>query len=127
MIQKYSPKQLDNFHILTWLLKDLLWAKECAVLATIMIIPTIGIALLLTIQSMKYKSSISSNFAILCWMTADSIWMVDEFYQLDISWLTASIFAIGVLAMLHYYLFICDIFKLKSKPIDESNSSNLSN
>ncbi len=113
MLNKFTPKQLDNFHILMWLLKDIFWVREMATLATLMIIPTVGVAFILTLQSFKYKKGFLSNFAILCWMVADSVWMLDEFYLLDINWITTLFFSLGIFSMGYYYLFVVDIFKVR--------------
>lgn len=113
MINKFSPKQLDNFHIVLWLIKDIFWVKELQFWGVMMIIPTVGVAIVLTIQSLNQKQGFYSNFAILCWMVADSTWMADEFFVLNIEWLTLTLFCLGIFSMLFYYGVICNIFNLK--------------
>ncbi|TAG51236.1 MAG: hypothetical protein EAZ27_13785 [Cytophagales bacterium] len=114
MINKFTPKQLDNFHIVLWLIKDIFWVKNEQLMGVFMILPTVGVAIVLTIQSMKQKQGFYSNFSILCWMVADSTWMADEFFVLNIEWLTMSLFGLGIFSMLFYYVFVSNIFKIKS-------------
>lgn len=113
MINKFSPKQLDNFHIVLWLLKDVFWVKELQLWGVLMIIPTVGVAIVLTIQSIIHKQGLYSNFAILCWMVADSTWMADEFFLLDIQWLTLSLFCLGIFAMIYSYVVVSNVFNIK--------------
>ncbi|TAF74468.1 MAG: hypothetical protein EAZ53_08780 [Bacteroidetes bacterium] len=112
MINKFSPKQLDNFHIVLWLMKDIFWVREEQFWGVLMIMPTVGVAMILTIQSIRQKQGFYSNFAILCWMVADSTWMADEFFVLNIEWLTLGLFALGIASMIYYYVVICNIFKI---------------
>lgn len=113
MINKFTPKQLDNFHIVLWLIKDIFWVKEEQFLGVLMILPTVGVALILTFQSLQQKQGFYSNFAILCWMIADSTWMADEFFVLNIEWITMSLFGLGIFSMLYLYIVVNDIFKIK--------------
>lgn len=112
MINKFSLKQLDNFHIVLWLMKDIFWVREEQFWGVLMIMPTVSVAMILTIQSIHQKQGFYSNFAILCWMLADSIWMVDEFFILEIQWITLGLFILGILSMVYYYIVICNIFKI---------------
>ena len=113
MVNKFSPKQLDNFHIVLWLIKDICWVREFQMLGVIMIIPTVGVALVLTAQSIISKQGFYSNLSILCWMVADSTWMADEFFGLGIEWVTVGMFATGIASMLYYYLIVSNVFNLR--------------
>ncbi len=113
MINKFSPKQLDNFHIVLWLIKDVFWVKELQLWGVLMIIPTVGVAVVLTIQSIVQKQGFYPNFAILCWMIADSTWMADEFFILDIEWITLGLFGLGIISMIYSYVFLSNILNIK--------------
>lgn len=97
-----------------WLLKDILWLQEKTLAAMMMIIPTVGVSLILTFQSYKNKEGFYLNFAILFWIIANSIWMVDEFYALDVRWMTSISFGMGILIMLFYYIIEANIFNIKN-------------
>lgn len=105
-ISSFNLRQLDNFHILTWLIKDICWVKEYKPGGMFMIVPTIGIAFLMAWKTRRYKARFYSNFSVFCWMCADSVWMMDDFYELNASAVTVGFFITGILSMAYYYAFV---------------------
>jgi hypothetical protein len=103
-LKKYSPRQFDNFHVLLWLFKDLCWVLEYKICGVIMIIPTFFVAILLLIQSILLKDQIGINLAITFWITANSIWMLDEFYTLNLQFLPPLFFVLGIFAAVSHYI-----------------------
>lgn len=76
-------RKVENLHILFWLLKDACWALEFYTPAKIMIIPTMGAAIVITFQTRKIISELLHNLAILCWITANCTWMIGESLKID--------------------------------------------
>ena len=76
-------RRIENLHILFWLIKDACWALNLHWPAMIMIIPTMGAALIITWQTRKIFSELMHNLAILFWITANCTWMIGEFYGWD--------------------------------------------
>lgn len=73
-------RRIENLHILFWLVKDACWALNLHWPAIIMIIPTMGAALIITWQTRKIISELMHNLAILFWITANCTWMIGEFF-----------------------------------------------
>jgi hypothetical protein len=76
-------RRVENLHILFWLLKDACWALSLSWPAIIMIIPTLGAAIVITVQTRKIISELMHNLAILCWIIANCTWMIGEFFGWD--------------------------------------------
>ncbi len=74
-------RKTENLHIVFWLLKDLSWAMLWRPAGLIMIIPTIGAALLITWQTRHIKSELLHNLAVDFWILANAYWMLTEFYS----------------------------------------------
>ncbi len=72
-------RKIENLHILFWLLKDLSWAMLWKPLGLLMIVPTIGAALLITWQTRHIKSEFLHNLAVDFWILANAYWMITEF------------------------------------------------
>ena len=101
-------RKTENLHILFWLVKDISWAMLWKPLGIFMIIPTIGVALLITWQTMKIKSELFHNLAVSFWICANALWMLLEFTGKDEHYrkYTSIPFAIGLFFILSYYLII---------------------
>lgn len=84
-----NARFFENFHILLWLIKDSFWLLEWRIVGTIMIIPTILVALIIAIKTFK-ESDFYLNIAVCCWISSNAFWMLCEFYN----WLDYKIFAI---------------------------------
>lgn len=106
-------RQMENTHILFWLIKDISWCMDWKTLGIAMIVPTLGIALVIAWRTRALKSELAHNLAIVFWISANSYWMLSEFFGFDtvrIGTLTdgkhlAIIpFGIGLAILAYYYL-----------------------
>lgn len=107
-------RRIENLHILLWLVKDACWALNLRIPALLMIIPTLTVAILITVQTRKITSEFLHNLSIDFWITANCTWMVGEFYGWDSHlWGAYGLrefslipFGIGLLILAYYYLFL---------------------
>ncbi len=101
-------RKTENLHILFWLVKDLSWAMLWKPLGLLMIIPTIGAALLITWQTRHIKSELLHNLAVDFWILANAYWMITEFYTNNDSlrFYTIVPFSIGLLIISYYYIVV---------------------
>ena len=101
-------RKTENLHILFWLVKDLSWAMLWKPIGIFMIVPTLGVALLITWQNRKIKSELFHNLAVTFWICANAMWMLLEFSGLDDLYrkYTSIPFGIGLFFILSYYLII---------------------
>jgi hypothetical protein len=98
-------RKLENLHIIFWLIKDMAWAMLWKPLAVLMIIPTIGAALIITAQTWKIRSERFHNLAIDFWITANGYWMLSEFFGTDsMRYYAIFPFSIGILIIAYWYL-----------------------
>ena len=97
--------QIQNTHILLWLLKDACWVMGFKLFGIFMIIPTLLVAVYLTIKSKNDKVSFYHNLGICSWIIGNSTWMLGDFYFKDAWRNQASFFFIlGIAIILFYYL-----------------------
>ncbi len=75
-------KKYDNLHIILWLIKDSCWMLELKWLGTIIMVPTIYLALHIIIKTFHTKD-VYFNIATFFWITANSFWMMMEFFNND--------------------------------------------
>jgi hypothetical protein len=83
-------------------------------LALFMILPTVGVALMITWQTRFVLSEFLHNLAVILWITANCTWMVGEFYGWDENLIGAyglrqfSLipFVLGLLVLFYYYFFL---------------------
>jgi hypothetical protein len=101
-----NARHQENIHILFWLVKDSCWMMQFKELATMMIIPTIGIAIWILIQSRKSFKRFLPNLAVLFWITANAFWMLDEFYALSLINYSLVLFCLGIISILSYVYII---------------------
>lgn len=99
-----QTSRFDNIHILLWLVKDTCWMLEWKIFGTLMIVPTIGVAVYIAAQTTK-ESVFWINLAICFWITANAFWMVAEFTGIDEEYrhLTGIPFGLGLLSVAIYY------------------------
>jgi hypothetical protein len=98
-------EKTENIHIVLWLLKDICWVLDIKWLGLIMIIPTLLVAIWLTIKSKENKSDLFHNAAVCCWISANSIWMIGEFFFKDtLRPYAAGMFVLGLVLIAVYYL-----------------------
>ncbi len=98
-------RNLENTHILLWLIKDASWVMNFKTLGVAMIIPTIAMAVYLTVLSRNDRKELLHNLAVTCWISANSIWMIGEFYLNDSTRPFAAVFFIlGLIFVgIHYF------------------------
>lgn len=98
-------RKIENLHIVFWLIKDMSWAMLWRPLGLIMIVPTIGAALMITWQTRHIRSELLHNLAVLCWISANAYWMLVEFFSTNDALRYYSIipFGIGTLIIAYYY------------------------
>lgn len=96
--------RFDNIHILLWLLKDTCWMLEWRILGTLMIIPTLGVAVAIAVRTSRTRT-FWINLAICFWITANAYWMVCEFVEREAYKDFAGIpFALGLLSVAVFYV-----------------------
>lgn len=95
--------RFDNVHILLWLIKDTCWMLEWRLLGTVMILPTIGVAVYLAVRSAG-RDVFWINLAICFWISANAYWMLCEFFDREIYKDYAGLpFALGLLSVAIFY------------------------
>ena len=98
-------RNFENFHILLWLLKDICWVTISKSMGVIMIIPTLALAIYITIINKNDKSDLAHNLAVCFWICANSTWMIGEFFFDDSLRNEAIVlFLVGLLTMMLYYI-----------------------
>jgi hypothetical protein len=96
--------RFDNIHILLWLVKDTCWMLEWRIFGTLMIVPTIGVAVYLAAKSTA-EDIFWINLAICFWITANAYWMVCEFVELEMYKDYAGIpFGLGLISVAVFYV-----------------------
>ena len=96
--------RFDNLHVLLWLIKDSCWMLEWRLLGTLMIVPTIAVAVFLTVRT-RAGRVFWINLAICFWIAANSYWMVCEFFgHEDLKNYAGIGFAGGFAAVAAFYL-----------------------
>ena len=111
----YRFRKMENLHILFWLLKDISWCMFWRELGLAMIVPTLVIAIVITIRTRSYMSEFCHNLAVVCWIVANSYWMISEFFVFDsyplnfydysFKDLSFIPFSLGILILLFYYFW----------------------
>jgi len=107
-------RRIENLHILFWLIKDLCWALNYKYMALFMILPTMGVAILITVQTRHIISEFLHNLAVILWITANCTWMIGEFFGWDtgligtigLRELAVIPFALGLMVLMYYYLVL---------------------
>ncbi|HLF44910.1 MAG TPA: hypothetical protein VI548_00690 [Chitinophagaceae bacterium] len=106
-------RRLENLHIIFWLFKDISWCMNWQALGIIMIVPTLSVAIYISIRTRKIKSELAHNLAVTFWITANSYWMISEFWGFDEIHIWAGFegkhlsmipFLIGIFILAWYYL-----------------------
>lgn len=122
--QRY--RKMENAHILFWLLKDISWCMVWRELGLAMILPTLTIAIVITIRTRRYVGEFCHNLAVVFWIIANSYWMISEFFVFDSNSLnfydysfkdlTFIPFSLGILVLAFYYLW----WKPRNKAVIEN-------
>lgn len=102
-----SIRSGENFHILLWLFKDLFWVMDLHLAGTLMIIPTLAMALWLTWKCRHDTGELLHAVAVVCWILANSTWMVGEFFWDDgLRPVVAALFIAGLGCVGWYHLVV---------------------
>ncbi len=78
-----SLRKGENFHIVLWLIKDMCWVMDQKILGTIMITPTLLMAIWIAWKSREDIGELLHSLAVVFWIMANATWMVGEFYFQD--------------------------------------------
>jgi len=70
---------IHEIHVISWLLKDVFWTLKWAWMATVMVLPTLLLALYIFIRE---KESRDSNLVLLSWLNMNIFWMLHELQNL---------------------------------------------
>jgi len=106
-------RQMENLHIVFWIIKDMSWCMGWQYLGITMIVPTLLVAIFISWRTRQIHSELAHNLAVAFWICANSTWMIMEFIHQDENiffgvltgkQLSMIPFAIGSLILLHYYL-----------------------
>lgn len=87
---------LETVHIPLWLVKDLCWLLTWKTLGVIMAIPTVLVAIIITVVSYQDKKRFLPNISIAFWIIANANWMVAEFFDLPTKFYSIIPFSIGI-------------------------------
>lgn len=100
---RYTLHHFENLHIPLWLLKDTCWMMQWKSLGMVMIVPTIAVALIITIGSRGFRQ-MWLNLAICFWISANAYWMIVEFYgHEELKYFAAIPFVLGFVATAIFY------------------------
>jgi hypothetical protein len=108
-------RQMENMHILFWLVKDISWCLVWRPLGLAMVVPTLLAAIVIAWRTREVKSEWAHNLAVIFWIVANSYWMISEFFHFDETrvWhhitgkdLAVIPFAIGIVILVYYYLVV---------------------
>jgi hypothetical protein len=99
-------RHYENLHIPLWLLKDTCWMLQWKTLGVSMIIPTITVAIIISIKTWKEKDDeFWINLAICFWIAANSYWMICEFTKHEeIKDYAGFPFVVGMISVLYFYI-----------------------
>jgi len=96
-------RKFENVHILLWLLKDLCWVMDFKITGLVMIVPTVLMAIYITVLTRHSVSELFHNLAVVCWICANSIWMIGEFFFNDGTRPAAAVFFVAGLLFITWY------------------------
>ena len=98
-------RSTENLHILLWLIKDTCWVQEYHIAGLIMIVPTISVAVFLTVRTRRVREEFIHNLAIVFWLCANSVWMIGEFFYNDSTRPYALVFfGMGLITLAMHYI-----------------------
>lgn len=97
-------REIENGHIVLWLIKDTCWCTGFKPLGMLMIIPTLAVAAHITWSSRNDAHDLWTNIAVCFWIMANAVWMTGEFYFNDgLRPVAYVFFALGLLSLVAYY------------------------
>lgn len=78
-----SKLSLEHFHSLLWLLKDICWLLLLPIVGSIILVPTVGLAIFISWKSFSDRFQFFQNLSITFWVSANATWMVGELFYDD--------------------------------------------
>ncbi|HOY96892.1 MAG TPA: hypothetical protein PK509_14200 [Catalimonadaceae bacterium] len=107
---------MEYAHVFLWLVKDMCWAQGWKLAGTLMVVPTIIVAFIITWLQRKQPVTLVHNVAISIWITSNSVWMLAEFYKKEelLKPVSTAGFALGLLVLGIQYLKLLTVRKQKS-------------
>lgn len=117
MPRTLSLRAGENFHIVLWLFKDLCWVQDFQLMGTMMIVPTVLMAIWIAWKSRTDIGELLHSLAVVSWICANSIWMLGEFHWKDGTrpWATV-FFVLGLLFVAYYHLVVLPRSKRTASP-----------
>ncbi len=118
-----SIRKGENFHIVLWLMKDMCWVMDLKILGTIMIVPTLLMALWIAWKSREEIGELLHCVAVVLWIMANGTWMVGEFFFHDgTRQLAMPFFFSGLAVVAVYYLLVAPRHALRNAPSGRSKT-----
>ena len=108
---------LENIHIPLWLFKDTLWMLKWITAGTLLIIPTVSVAIIIAWRTRHHRSRFWVNMAVAFWISANSMWMLGEFYEFNFLPWSLSLFLCGIVCATLFFVLI-----LRNKKSDKGVS-----
>jgi len=91
------------------------WVTGFKTLGTIMIAPTIVIAVVITWKSREVVAELCHNLAVVFWISANSTWMIGEFFYNDTTRPYAiAFFSAGFISLGYYYIVRAPFWRTKT-------------
>jgi hypothetical protein len=97
---------MEYAHVFLWLVKDMCWAQGWKLAGSLMVAPTILVAIGITWLQRKQPITLVHNIAISIWISSNSLWMLAEFYQKEdlLKPVSTAGFALGLLLLAVQYV-----------------------
>jgi len=110
-------RNLENLHVLFWLIKDICWCIGFKPLGVTMIFPTLIVAIYIMIKNRHIVSELAHNLAIIFWIAANSLWMIFEFAGTDeeLKYYCLIPFMAGLMILMYYYIIYSPMMKRRAK------------
>ncbi len=87
-------RNIHEIHITSWLVKDIFWTLKLTWLATIMVIPTLILAIFILLTEKEYRDG---NLIMFFWLGMNIFWMLHELQNLPY-WPVQIFMFLGVLS-----------------------------
>jgi hypothetical protein len=96
----------ENLHIVFWLLKDVCWVQDLDMAGTVMLAPTLGMAIWIAWRNRADLYELLHSAAVVFWIAANGTWMLGEFYCDDCTRPAAFVFfVLGLICVARWYLW----------------------
>lgn len=108
-------RRSENFHIVLWLIKDVCWVLDQKLAGTIMIVPTVAMAVWIAWRARTDASELLHSLAVVFWICANGVWMLGEFFCNDCTRPFATVFfVLGLMCVAWYYLIVKPFWRSRS-------------